>query len=287
MLQKNKLFFLEDERIPLSQQKLDFDPAVIEGIVCNFFFLHNSVEALPNLRFVQVTSAGLDRIPVKELAARRTKVFNAGATYAIPMAEWVVCKILELYKSSRFFHQNQVEHRWEKNRGILELSGSTAAIIGFGNVGRNIAQRLRAFDVNICAVDVVEDSSGLCDEWYHISNMTDAIRRADVVVLTLPLLESTYHIMDETALSAMKQTAILVNVARGKLVDEKALEAHLENGKFMGVALDVFEEEPLSQTSPLWDIDRVIITPHNSFVGNGNQERLFNLLVSNIECTFA
>ena len=281
--EKHDLFFLDDERIPLSGQPLRFDPACIEGIVCNFFFQHNAVADLPRLRHVQLTSAGLDRVPVEELKARNIRLFNAGSAYAVPMAEWAVGKILELYKCSAFFARNRRERRWEKRRDIRELSGATAAIVGFGNVGRCIAQRLQAFGVSILAVDIVADASGLADAWYPVAELGNALEQADIVVLTLPLMASTYHILDDGKLARMKPDAVLVNVARGPLIDEAALLEHLRRGRFWGVALDVFEREPLDSSSPLWTCDRVILTPHNSFVGTGNQERLFQVLLNNLE----
>jgi len=281
--EEHKLFFLEDERIALNGQPLQFDPACIEGIVCNFFFQHNAVADLPRLRHVQLTSAGLDRVPVEEMKERNIRLFNAGAAYALPMAEWAVGKILEMYKCSAFFARNAREHRWEKNREIRELSGMAAAIVGFGNVGRCIAKRLRAFDVSILAVDIVEDASGLSDEWYPVSALGKALEKTDIVVLTLPLMASTYHILDDKMLARMKEDAVLVNVARGPLIDEGALLEHLNRGRFWGVALDVFEKEPLDPASALWACGRVILTPHNSFVGTGNQERLFQVLLSNLK----
>lgn len=277
------MFFLEDERIPLKDQQLTFDPNEVQGIICNLFFQHNTPDDLPNLRHVQLTSTGMDRVPVKVLQQRDIRVYNAGSTYATPMAEWAVGKILELYKCSRFFANNQQSHTWEKHRGVRELSGEKAALIGFGNVGRGIAQRLKPFGVNICAVDVVEDTSGLSDRWYHISELKAALQEADIVVLTLPLLDTTYHTINADMLSAMKNDAVLVNVARGKLIDERALVSHLQAGKLWGAALDVFEEEPLSTQSLLWEFEHVILTPHNSFVGSGNQTRLFDLILRNLE----
>lgn len=281
--EEHKLFFLEDERIPLNGQRLSFDPGCIEGIVCNFFFQHNALDDLPRLRHVQLTSAGLDRVPAEKMKERNIRLFNAGAAYALPMAEWAVGKILELYKCSAFFARNAQERHWEKNREIRELSGNVAAIVGFGNVGRCIAKRLRAFDVSIAAVDIVEDASGLSDAWYPVSKLGEALEKADIVVLTLPLMTSTYHILDDGMLARMKPDAVLVNVARGPLIDEKALLDHLSGGRFWGVALDVFEKEPLDPSSPLWAWDRVILTPHNSFVGTGNQERLFQVLLNNLK----
>lgn len=276
------LYFLEDERIPLNSQNLSFDPHIIEGIICNFFFQNNPLSALPNLRLIQLTSVGLDRVPLDEIHEKNIALFNAGSVYAVPMAEWAVSMLLGLCKHSAFFFRNQEKHLWQKHRAIRELAGSRVGIIGFGNVGKKIGQRLKAFDTHICAVDIAEDLSGIADAWYPISDLKSVLEQSDIIILTLPLLDSTYHILNAEMLSAMQDDAILINVARGKLIDEKALIHQLNSGRFWGVALDVFEEEPLSSDSPLWDFDRVILTPHNSFVGNGNSTRLFDAIWNNL-----
>ena len=280
---RHDLFFLKDERIPLQQQELQFDLGDIEGIVCNFFFQHNDFSILPNLRFVQLTSAGLDRVPVEKLKCAGIALYNAGATYSVPMAEWCVGKIIELYKCAPFFYRNQQNHSWEKNRSLRELSGQTAVILGFGNVGKQIAKRLRGFDMKIRAVDLFRDESGLSDEGFVISEMQEALKDADIVILTLPLTEKTYHIIDRRELKWMKTSAILINVARGALINMDSLVNSLQRKEIAGAALDAFENEPLNSHSCLWEMEQVLISPHNSFVGNGNQQRLFQVLLDNLE----
>lgn len=282
-LEKNHtLHFLSDERIPLSEQTLNFDPADIEGIVCNVFFVYNEMDALPSLKVVQLTSAGLDRLPLNEMRRRRIAVFNAGATYAVPMAEWAIAKVLELVKCADFFRDNQNAHAWNKHRSLREICGMTAAIVGFGNVGRAIATRLSAFGVRITAVDIEKPNCSTCDEWVPIEALNSVLQTADIVILTLPLTDTTHHIMNTERFALMKNDAVLVNVARGALIDEAALIDTLKKGHLHGVALDVFEQEPLPADHPLWDCDRVLLSPHNSFVGEGNQVRLFELIKSNL-----
>ncbi len=279
---KHELFFLEDERIPITEQKIDFIPQEIEGIVCNFFFMYNSCDALPNLKFIQLTSVGLDRVPLEKIKKRGIMLHSAGSVYAVPMAEWAVGKVLEIYKFSNFFRERQKEKKWEKNRDIKELAGNTALILGFGNVGKNIAKRLKAFGVNIWAVDVQTDKSGLSDLYYDISALEDIVGNADVIFVTLPLTDETFHIIGKKIISRMKEDVVLINVARGAVIEETALIQALKDGRFLGVALDVFEREPLEEMSELWNYDRVILTPHNSFVGNGNDNRIFSLLETNL-----
>lgn len=276
------LFFLSDERLPLCEQPVSFSAEDIDGIVCNLFFQHNDLSSLPNLKFIQLTSAGLDRVPLAEIREKGIALYNAGATYAVPMAEWAVAKILEIAKNAAFFRDNQRDHAWVKHRGIRELCGMTAAIVGFGNVGKQTAMRLRAFGVSITAVDIVSGDDTLYDRYCDIAHLDDALSNADIVVLTLPLTDETRGMFHHARFAAMKQDAIFVNIARGALVDETALLEALDSGKLYGAALDVFSTEPLGDDSPLWDCERVLISPHNSFVGDGNTRRLTELVMQNL-----
>ncbi len=276
----HELVFCDDSK-PFCEQGLRVNPSDIEGIICNFFFTHNELSVFENLKVIQLTSAGLDRVPQEFCRNKGIALYTAGDAYAVPMAEWTVAKVLEIVKCTSFFKENQVLHRWEKCRNIRELGGMTAAVVGFGNVGKAVAERLKAFGTRILAVDVCKQSV-LCDEFFDISELKSAVRLADIVILCLPLTPDTEHIIDGDVLAAMKDDAVLVNISRGGVLDTKALIKELENGRFSGVALDVFEKEPLEENSPLWDMDRVLISPHNSFVGNRNNDRLFKIIYNNL-----
>lgn len=282
LAQSHQLFFISDERQPIETLSPDFSLSEIEGIVCNIFFLHNPLSVLPNLKFIQLTSAGLDRVPVEEIRQKGITLCSAGATYAVPMAEWVVGKLLELCKQTPFFYANQQNRRWEKHRQLRELSELSATIIGFGNVGQAVAARLKPFGVHITAVDLLEDASGLADRWLPFHQLDTALSTADIVILCLPLTEQTRGFMDEARFAAMKPGAMLINVARGALMSEQALIRHMRSGHLSGAALDVFDTEPLPENSPLWTLPNTIITPHNSFVSCSNNKRLFALLQKNL-----
>lgn len=279
----HELFFIEDERTRLNECSVGFCLDEIEGVICNFLFLNTSLDLFPKLKVIQLTSVGKDRIDEQEIKKRGIKLFTAGAAYAVPMAEWALAKTLEICKHSRNFYRNQKGHLWIKDRNITELSGRKAVIIGFGNVGKNIAKRLRGFDVYIKAVDIFFHEKELADEYFDIKYMKKALLDADIIYLTLPLLPSTYHLFDNDVFEVLKKDIILINVSRGGLIDESALREKLCKGEIGGVALDVFEEEPLGEQSTLWDDERVLISPHNSFLGNGNENRLFNIIKSNLE----
>lgn len=273
----HQVVFMQQE-----SDSLPVDPAWVEGTVCNGLFLHHDISKFENLRFIQLTSAGFDRVPMEEVNRRGIKICNARGVYGIPMAEFAVAGVLQLYKQSRFFAENQKSHGWNKHRGLLELWGKQVAIVGCGNIGQECAKRFAAFDCRVVGVDIFEAELPNISKMYHISKLQEILPHSDVVVLTLPLTEETKHLFGESAFAAMKKGAILVNIARGGVVDTKALIQALQD-HLGGAVLDVFEEEPLSPDSPLWDMEQVLLTPHNSFVGDHNSQRLESVILSNLK----
>lgn len=272
-----RIKFVQDERIAL-----DFDVSSIDVVVCNSLFLYNDIRAFSSLKVIQLVSSGLDRIPLNYISDNGIKVLNARGVYSIPMAEWVILKILEIYKKTILFYKNQERHRWEKHRDLWELTDKTASIIGYGDVGNEVAKRLKAFGVNIIGVGRREIQSDYVDESMLISELDIALAKSDIVILTLPLNDKTKHLINKNKLDIMKNNAVLINVARGGIIDETALLEILSKGKFLGVALDVFNEEPLDESNPLWSLPSVIITPHNSFVSDKVNERMFRLIFENL-----
>lgn len=253
-----------------------------EGIVCNGLFLSHRVDEFQRLRFVQLTSAGLDRAPVKELRERGIQLFHAKDVYSVPIAEWVVMQMLSLYKRAPFFQENQLDVRWEKARDLRELSGRKACIIGFGSIGMEVAKRLQSFGVHIVGVRRSFTESPATGEFVGLESLNDVLPTADFVILSLPLNSESRHLVDTALIELMKDDAVLINVSRGEIIETDSLINALEGGKFLGVALDVFEEEPLPADSVLWGNKRVLITPHNSFVSDQVQPRLFKLLLENL-----
>lgn len=244
----------------------------VEGIIGNGIFLSHSIERFSNLRYIQLTSAGFDRVPMDYVQTHGIEIHNARGVYSIPMAEFAVAGVLTLYKQMRFFAESQKQHRWEKHRGLQELSGKTVLIVGCGSVGTECAKRFQAFGCHVMGIDLFPRVASHYVQMVGLSELDEQLPDADVVVLTLPLTEETKHLMNAARLKLLKASAMLVNIARGGIVDTEALIEHLPN--IGGAVLDVFEEEPLSEDSPLWNMENVVVTPHNSFVGDQNQDRL-------------
>ena len=272
----NKLFFLQNEKdeLPIAYED-------VEGVICNGLFLHHPIEKFKALRYIQLTSAGFDRVPMNYVKENNIQIFNARGVYSVPMAEFALFGVLQIYKQGRFFHDNQKIGKWEKHRGLIELLSKTVCIVGCGSVGTECAKRFLALGCKVFGVDLFPRDDDSYETMYPLGEFDDVVGTADVLVLTLPLTDETKHLISRDVLGKMKDGSVLVNIARGAIVDTKALMDALEH-KLLGAVLDVFEEEPLAQDSPLWDVPNVVITPHNSFVGDGNGDRLFDVIYKNL-----
>lgn len=272
----HEVVFMQQEKSPLP-----CEAGWVEGIIGNGIFLSHSIEQFTSLRYIQLTSAGFDRVPMDYVKAQGIEIHNARGVYSVPMAEFAVSGVLQLYKQSRYFHENQKAHKWEKHRGLLELFGKNVCIVGCGSVGTECAKRFKAFGCSVTGVDIAPYQNGVYDTMLPLDSLDDVLTNADVTVLTLPLTDETKHLMNKARFSCLKEGAVLVNIARGGIVDTEAMiEAMPE---ISGAVLDVFEEEPLDENSPLWDMENVIITPHNSFVSEGNHARMLDVIMNNLE----
>lgn len=272
-----ELTFHKDERLPVE------NPEQFEAVICNGLFTFQDIADFSNLRYIQLTSAGMDRVPMDYIQAHGITIRNAAGVYSVPMAEWTVLRLLELFKNAPGMLDNQRNARWEKDRSWLELAGRTACIVGFGAYGMETAKRLKAFGMHVLAVNRSVKDSPFVDRWYTLEQLEDALAEADAVILAVALTEETRDLMNSARLGQMKRGAVLINAARGGLLDEEALVKALDDGILAGAALDVFRTEPLPENSPLWHQPRVLISPHNSFVGDKNNTRLTNIVLNNLK----
>jgi len=272
----HNVIFMKQEK-----SSLPCDAGWIEGVIGNGFFISHSIEQFTSLKYIQLTSAGFDRVPMDYVTTHGIEIHNARGVYSIPIAEFVISGVLQLYKKSSFFLENQKTHKWEKHRGLLELYGKNVCIVGCGSVGTECAKRFRAFGCSVIGIDIKPYQNELYDIMQPLDCIDDALMCADVTVLSLPLTDETRHLMNKDRFSCFKEGAVVVNVSRGAVVDTKAMVEALP--RLGGAVLDVFEEEPLDEQSSLWSMDRVIITPHNSFVSEGNHVRMLDVIMNNLE----
>lgn len=289
---KNHIPELEKMGHEVIFQQYEKDPLpcpaeIIEGIICNGLFLDHKIEQFVNLRYIQLTSAGYDRVPLDYIRDRKIEIHNARGVYSVPMAEYALCGVLVLYKNMRQFLKQQETHVWQKQRNLMELAGSTVMIFGCGSVGRECARVFKAVGCRTIGVDICPIQSS------HFSAVEDMVQadrligQADVIISALPLVADTHHYFNERRFSLFKRDGIFVNISRGGVVNTTALINALETKKIRGAVLDVFEEEPLDESEKLWEFENVILTPHNSFLGNHNQDRLWDVIRNNVKKYFS
>ena len=274
----NTVIFVQDESIPLREQNIDVRE--IEGVICNGLFLYNDIKEFESLKFIQLTSAGFDRVPIDYIKEHNIKIYNARGVYSVPMSEFAISGVLQLYKNSQFFLDNKKQKKWIKNRELKELNGSEVLIVGSGSVGQHCAKLFKAFNCFVYGIDLYPVENENFIKVFHLDKLEERLRSADVVVLTLPLTNETKNLFNESKFSLMKKGSVLVNIARGGIVQTDALIDALKN-KLSGAVLDVFDTEPLPENSELWNLDNVILTPHNSFVGDKNVDRLIKVVLKN------
>lgn len=261
---------------------LPCDPTWPAGLICNGLFLHHPIEQFRNLRFIQLTSAGFDRVPMDYVQSHGIEIHNARGVYSAPMAEFAVGSVLQIYKQFPFFRENQKAHRWEKRRDLRELTGKTVVILGCGSVGTECARRFRVFACKLIGVDIYPRQDERFDEILPLTALDETLPAADVLILTVPLTDETRGLIGSVRLAAMKPDAVLLNLSRGAVIDEPSLAAHLQANPAFTAALDVFESEPLNESSPLWSCSNAILTPHNSFVGENDSVRLNAVVLRNL-----
>ena len=235
-------------------------------------FPHGHVEDLarvaPRLRWVQASLAGAGEVAEKAgLLDTDVTVTTASGVYSGPLAEFVMMALLQHVKDLDRLRCDKAEKRWREAH-TQTLHGKTLCIVGMGSIGRAVAVRAQPFGMRVVGVKrtVREEDEAwrYADELYATRDLHSALGGADYVAVTLPGTPETYRLLDAEAISAMKRGAYFVNVGRGKVVNERALVDALKSGRLSGAALDVFEEEPLPEESPLWDLDNVVVSPHST-----------------------
>lgn len=245
------------------------------------------VMAATRLRWIQTGSTGFDRLREFGVPAG-TRISTAGPLWAATVAEHAVALLLGLVRQMPLIEAQRHGGGWNRDRirerlGVLE--GNRVAIVGFGAIGQAIARRLKGFDMTVVALTrdsgrLPESARRLADELAPASALARELASADVVVLAVPLTEATRNMMDTRMFGAMKPGAILVNIARGGVVDEQAMIAALRCGQLGGAGLDVFHDEPLPRASALWAMDNVIVSPHVGGFGHPARTRELARLIA-------
>lgn len=232
-----------------------------------------------NLKWLQLTSTGCDQIITLSEFKWNILLSTAGGVHAIPIAEYVICYILSLYHKTFEFMKFQMNKTW-KILNPLEIKDKTLGLIGVGKIGKEIAKKAKAFDMKVIGIKRTHEEVKYVDKIF--TALDEVMKISDFIVLAVPFTEKTKKLIGKRELSLMKPGAYFINIARGEILDEKALFEILQHRKIAGAVLDVFEHEPLREDSELWEMDNIIITPHISWLSENTNERVAQVLIENM-----
>lgn len=239
------------------------------------------LEQLTNLKWVMVASAGVDKMPLKQLGEREILVTNVSGIHKTPMAESVLAHLLSLKRSIPVIQEQQKKKLWE-NVKSNELRDSTALILGPGAIGGEIGRLLQAFGVETIGCS---RSGSIHEGMNHdipFERIEDHLAEADIVISVLPSTRETRWILDSSHFDKMKETAIFMNFGRGDLVKEQVIVDALQQDQIGHAVLDVFEQEPLAEESPLWELSNCTVSPHVSALSAKYIERALEIFKDNL-----
>ena len=247
------------------------------------------IKDLPKLCWIHLTTAGIDRLSTHApvIKARNLLITNSAGIHAMPISEHVMAMILALSRDIQRSIRRQIRRQWINRdhwEHIAELNATTLGIIGLGRIGQMVAQKAKAFNMEVLGTR--HSPTGpvpFVDKIYGPEGLNDLLASSDWVVVAVPLTPATEGMIGESELKTMKNSAYLINIARGKIIQEKALIRALQKGWIAGAGLDVFEEEPLPENSPLWDMENVVITPHHAGVSPHHMKRRFGIFIENLK----
>jgi glyoxylate/hydroxypyruvate reductase A len=237
----------------------------------------------PNLKWVQATSSGIGEFLRRTGLAKSDIVFtNAAGVHAQPLAEHVLLGLLFLSKNVPDLLRRQRDHDWERY-ATTELSSLRVLVVGLGAVGRRVAELLNSVGCDVWAtVRHPRPAPPSVSRIGMLQDLRPFLPEVDAVVVSSPLTESTHHLFSDDQFAAMKESAWIVNIGRGAIIDESALIRALMNRQIGGAVLDVFEDEPLKKASPLWDLPNVLITPHSASTVPGENSRIVDIFEDNL-----
>ena len=261
----------------------------VDVLLCSGLWRNELIPAAPRLAFIQSISAGTDQYSRDALGAAGIRVASAQGVNERAVAEHAIALILAMARQIPQARDNQTARKWRGMIGDIskredELGGKTLVIAGMGRIGSRLATLAKAFDM--CVIAIRRDPSkgaGAADEVVGADSFVGVLPQADFVALTCPLTPETESLIDAKALAAMRPSAYLINLARGKVVNEPALVEALEQKRIAGAALDCVWEEPLPATSGLWGVPNLLITPHTAGETRRYEDNVIDLLLENLD----
>jgi len=255
------VFLYEEQRNDLSHAaELDFllkDAEVMFG----FRLPKNALKRAPKIKWLQMMTAGVERYLDTEMVKNDVVITNASGLAAVPIAEWLMNVMLMFAKQMPRYARNKDGAKWERYPSGV-LSGKTVGIIGLGAIGSETARRAQAFGMKVLGCRRSQRRARYCDAMLPREKLPELLHESDYVVIAVPWTPETNGMIGARELAAMKPSGYLLNIGRGDIINEPELIKALEAKQIAGAGLDVFSQEPLPPTSPLWKLPNVIMTPH-------------------------
>jgi phosphoglycerate dehydrogenase-like enzyme len=246
----------------------------------------SAVRKAPALKWLHVFNVGVDHPIYTEMLGRGVRLTTSAGSTAEPIAQTAIAALIMLARNFPRWLNAQRERRWDPMRTPEfppDLRGQTAVIVGLGHIGKEIARLAQLLGLKVVGVRRSPQVPGdPVDEMHTPDKLAEVAAKADWLILACPLTEDTRGLVDAAMLARLPQTARVINVGRGEVVDEPALIDALQAKRLAGAYLDVFQQEPLPPESPLWDLPNVLISPHNSAVASGNPQRVYEIFVDNL-----
>lgn len=237
-----------------------------------------SLREYSELRWIQAWSAGVNTMPLEKLASKEIALTSANGVHAYPISETIIGLMLGLTRKIHTYVKNQQEKKWHHAHMNLEMHGKTIGIIGVGEIGKETAKIAKAFGMRVLGVRNSGKETDNVDSMFTPEELHHVLPECDYVVITLPLTPHTFQMFGEKEFRLMKKSSFIINIGRGEIIKEDELVEALQTGEIAGAGLDVFVKEPLEETSPLWEMENVIITPHTS----GSTEHYTKRVIENI-----
>jgi phosphoglycerate dehydrogenase-like enzyme len=278
---RDGMFLIDGARVPPRDVAIDYlwlsAHLTIDGLRDMAF---DTALACKSIGVLQTFNAGLDHPFYSQLSQKGTRICNSSAQ-GVAISEYVLAQVLAVLQPIEAQRALQAKKEW-KNTPFREISQTRWLIVGFGPIGQEIAKRVKAFGANVSVVRRTPTPSPLADAVAATGDLTRLLPDADVIVLACPLNSETRGMADAAFFATVKTGAIIVNIARGALIDDAALIAALDSGRIGTAVLDVFHEEPLPASNPFWAHPKVRLTSHTSFAGSGVRNRWDALFLDNI-----
>ncbi|MCW2277178.1 D-2-hydroxyacid dehydrogenase [Heliophilum fasciatum] len=265
-----------------TSEAMEFLPRTDVLVTYGQGFTVDHFRAAEKLRWIHSLTSGLETFPFDLFREREIALTNVRGIHGVPVAEHVFGMMISFMRQFPFFTRMQEHGRWEQHVKFDELFEKTICVVGLGAIGKEVVKRAQAFGMRIVGVNTDGRDVNGVHKVYPADQLKRALSEADFIVVCVPLTANTENMIGPAELDVMKKSAILVNVARGLVVDERALIWALEEGRIGGAALDVFVEEPLSSESPLWRMHNVVITPHIAGRTPRYMERAMEMFEANL-----